>query len=331
MNSRPTELRPSLTAPPTQPPPPPTVVVDGVDKWFGDVVALAGVRFKIGPGVTALLGPNGAGKTTMLRILAGLTSPSRGSVRVLGLDPRRHRTRLVRRMGLVPQSDGLFEQLTPRAFLATVAALHGLPQASEAADESLRDVGIDPRDGRPLRALSKGNRQRVRIAQALVHAPEVLLLDEPLDGLDPTERRHMSEVIRDLGTRGTTVLVSSHVLDEVERLGSRVLVIARGRLAAEGDFKAIRALMDDRPHRIHLSVSDPKKYAAGLVGEGLVEAVRLSADGLVAETRDVFKFRRRLAPLALELDVKLREVRPLDEDLESVFMYLVGSSESSGG
>ena len=298
--------------------------VEGVSKWFGDVVAVSDVSFSVGTGVTALLGPNGAGKSTVLRLLCGLTPPSRGSVRVLGQDPRRDPA-LYRRIGLVPQQEALFTGMTALEFVRTAAELHGLASADAAARQALGRVELDPQDARPLATYSKGMRQRVKVAQAVVHDPQVVVLDEPLEGLDPRQRRHLIELFRGLAAEGRGVLVSSHVLDEVERFGSRVLVMAQGRLAAEGDFHAIRDLMDDRPHRLRLRTDRPRQLAAALVSGGSALAVFLSGtEEVVVDTVDVGAFRRAVAPAAAGAGARLLEVVPVDDDLESVFRYLVG-------
>jgi ABC-2 type transport system ATP-binding protein len=298
------------------------IVADRVSKWFGDVVAVSDVSFRVGPGVTALLGPNGAGKSTVLRLLCGLTRPSQGTVEVLGEDPHGD-PELYRRIGLVPQQEAVFGTLTGRHFVRLAAELQGLPSPDEAAAAALRDVDLDPDDRRPLTTYSKGMRQRVKVAHALVHDPEVVMLDEPLEGLDPRQRLHLIDLFRRLGGEGRCVVVSSHVLDEVERFGSRVLVIAQGRLAAEGDFHDIRALMDDRPHRLRLRTDRPRELAAALITGGAVIGVELDDDTLLVETIDVAAFRRAVAPQAQAVGARLHELVPLDDDLESVFRYLV--------
>jgi ABC-2 type transport system ATP-binding protein len=303
-------------------PPDGMVEVDSVSKYFGSVVAVSDVRFAVGGGVTALLGPNGAGKSTLFRMMCGLTPPSRGAVRVLGADPRRDRG--VRgRISLVPQQDALFDHLPADAFVELAARTHGVDDPLRTAHDALCEVALDDAGDKPVGQFSKGMRQRVKVAAALVNDPDVLILDEPLAGLDPVQRRRMIELFHRLGDDGRCVLVSSHVLDEVARLGSRVLVIAQGRLIATGDYRDLRELMDDRPHRIRLEVDDPRRLASGLVDEGLVTALTLHDGHVVVETLDADAFGRRLAPLAVDLGLRLTEVAPLDEDLESVFRYLV--------
>ena len=301
----------------------PVVEVDGVSKWFGSVVALSGVSFSVGPGMTAVLGPNGAGKSTLLRILCGLTRPSQGRVRVLGRVPRRDLA-LLGRIGLVPQQEALFDPLPALEFVRLAAELHRVPNPTAAAAHALELVELDADDSRPVRAYSKGMRQRVKVAQALVHRPDVLVLDEPLEGLDPRQRLRLITLFRRLADEGRTVLVSSHVLDEVERFGSRVVVVAQGRLAAEGDFHQIRDLMDDRPHRLRVGTDRPRALAAGLVGSGAVLGVWVAGErSLVVDTTDAPGFRRAVAPVARQAGARLTEVVPLDDDLDSVFRYLV--------
>lgn len=327
----------SVTAPM---PPPPTaasiprpaamdVINDGitclsVSKWFDDVVAVSEVSFAVGTGVTALLGPNGAGKSTLLRMISGQTTTSIGEVKLLGEDPRTS-LEVRGRLGIVPQQETLFSDQRALDFVTLAGVLHGISDPEAAARVALNKVEMDPDDTRSLSTYSKGMRQRVKVAQAVVHDPKVVLMDEPLSGLDPRQRLRMIEMIRNLGTSGVTVLVSSHVLDEVERLGSNVLVIAQGRLVAQGDFHAIRDLMDDRPHRIRLRVSDARAVGGALLTEANVVGITIAAeDELVIETEDVDTFRRTIAAVARDLDVRLFEVDPLDDDLESVFRYLVG-------
>ena len=301
----------------------PTVAAEEVSKWFGPLVAVSDVTFEIGPGVTALLGPNGAGKSTMLRMLCGLAQPSRGTVRVLGRDPRSD-VAVTGSIGLVPQQESVFEPLTAHRFVQLAGVLHGLPDPGASATAALELVGLDPADPRKLPTYSKGMRQRVKVAQGLVHDPEVVMLDEPLTGLDPRQRADMIALFRRLGAEGRCVLVSSHVLDEVERLGSEILVMSQGRLAAAGDFRELRALMDDRPLRVRVRTDRPRELAGGLLEAGAVLGARLDGDeGLELDTHDARALSRALAPLARERGASLLEVRPLDADLEGVFRYLV--------
>ncbi len=301
----------------------PRIAAENVSKWFGALVAVSDVSFDVGPGVTALLGPNGAGKSTMFRMLCGLARPSKGTVRVLGRDPRTD-TGVSRLIGLAPQQEGVFEPLTAREFVALSAKLHGLPDPWGAAGAALERVHLDPSDTRRLPTYSKGMRQRAKVAQAIVHDPPVLVLDEPLTGLDPRQRMDMVALFRGLGSEGRCVIVSSHVLHEVERLGSRVLVMSQGRLAAAGDFRELRALMDDRPMRVRVRTDRPRELAGSLLAAGTVVGVRLDgADVLELDTADARALSHALAPVAREQHARLFEVQPLDADLEGVFRYLV--------
>ncbi len=301
----------------------PRVVAENVSKWFGALVAVSDVSFDVGPGVTALLGPNGAGKSTMFRMLCGLARPSKGTVRVLDRDPRQD-IGVSRFIGLMPQQESVFEALTAREFVTLSAQLQGLHDPAGAAAEALRVVDLDPSDSRRLPAYSKGMRQRVKVAQAIVHDPAVLILDEPLTGLDPRQRMDMVKLFRRLGGEGRCVIVSSHVLDEVERLGSKILVMSQGRLAAAGDFHELRALMDDRPMRIQVRTNRPRELAGALLEGGTAVGVRLDGDeGLEVDTTDARALAHALAPAARDRGARLYEVHPLDADLEGVFRYVV--------
>lgn len=301
----------------------PLIDVQGVSKWFGSLVAVSDVSFEIGAGVTALLGPNGAGKSTMLRMLCGLARPSKGAVRVLGRDPRSDLA-VTREIGLVPQQESVFEPLTALQFVRLTATLQHLPEPDGAARAALATVELDADDRRRLPAYSKGMRQRVKLAQAIVHDPQVIVLDEPLTGLDPRQRAHMIDLFHRLGDAGRCVVVASHVLEEVERFGSDVLVMARGRLAASGDYREIRALMADRPRRVRVRTSAPRELGGDLLHAGVAVGARVDGvDGLLLDTDDAGRLGRALAPAARRRGVTVFEVRAVDEDLEDVFRYLV--------
>jgi len=309
---------------------PPPVLVHEVSKWFKGVVAVSDVSFRIEAGVTALLGPNGAGKSTLLRMLCGLAAPDLGAVRLFGIDPRQD-TSVLRYVGLVPQQEATFPRMRAQEFVRLAAVLHRVESPDDAARAALAAVELDPDDRRPVDTYSKGMRQRVKLAQALVHGPSIIVADEPLNGLDPRQRVRLIEIFQQLGAEGRCVVVSSHVLDEVERFGSRVLVVAQGRLAAEGDFRAIRELMDDRPHVIRLRSDAVRALAAALLANGAVSGARLVGDDAVElQIHDVARFRAWVAPTARELGAGLHEVLPLDDDLESVFRYLVGAPGPGG-
>ena len=301
----------------------PTVIVEHVSKWYGDVVAVSDVSFGVAPGVTALLGPNGAGKSTVLKMLAGLLAVSGGAIRVLG-EPARGAPGAYRRIGLVPEQEQLYPHLTGREFIRLNAILQKLPDPATAAERALATVEMLDAAGRRLGGYSKGMRQRVKVAAALVHEPAVLLMDEPLNGTDPVQRAQLIALIRRLGAAGTTVLVSSHVLVEVERFAENILVIVNGKLAAAGDFRAIRDKMDAHDHAIRIRADDPRRLAAALFAEPTVRSIRIDPDGrLVAETADVRAFSRAMPLIARREGVRLLEVQPADESLTSVFAYLV--------
>ncbi len=301
---------------------PATIEVQNVSKWYGDKVAVSDLSFALGPGVTALLGPNGAGKSTTLKLLTGLLQPSRGQVRVLGQSPVNN-PKLYRQIGLVPEQEGVYPFLSIRQFVELAARLHHVSNVREAADEALRIVELLDVADRPLGNCSKGMRQRAKIAQGLVHDPQILILDEPLTGADPRQRLAMMEYFTKLGNAGKTVLISSHILYEVERMGSNVLVLVQGKLAAEGDFHAIRALMDDRPRRVRVTCSDPRTVAAFLITVPGTRSVNVEEQAIIVETASPLEFHLAVPQAAQSAGAHLYGIEGLDEDLESVFRYLV--------
>ncbi len=298
------------------------VVFEEVSKWFGPVVAVSDVSFTIGNGITALLGPNGAGKSTVMRLLCGLTKPSSGHVKIYGTNPREDRS-VFGRIGLVPQQETVLEPITCLRFVTIAAQLSGVGGPEAAARQAVSLVELDPDDARPLAAYSKGMRQRVKLAAAIVHKPSLLILDEPLNGLDPRQRLRMIEIFHELGTGDRCVIVTSHVLEEVERFGSRIILIAEGRLAAEGEYSEIRSLMEDRPLRVRVGTNEPRRLASALVGSESVRSLTVEGSDLLAEVVDIATFRRLLPRLGVEVGASIHEITPLDEDLESVFRYLV--------
>ena len=302
--------------------PVPTVSVNAVAKWYGNVVAVNDVTFGLAPGVTGLLGPNGAGKSTLLHLIAGLLRPSAGSVTVDGRstfgDPA-----IYRRVGLVPEREAIFPYLTAREFVRLSAQLQGLPLGSGAVDRALERVELSMSADRELATYSKGMRQRAKVAAALVHDPAVLVLDEPFNGMDPRQRLHMMALLREFADAGRVILFSSHILEEVERVAERVLVVVAGRLAASGDFREIRRLMTDRPHSFTLRTSDDRALAVRLAGRPMVSGLALEDGRLDVRTADFAAFTRELPGLAREAGVSIFELAPADESLESVFDYLV--------
>ncbi|HHC08033.1 MAG TPA: ABC transporter ATP-binding protein [Actinobacteria bacterium] len=300
----------------------PTIVVDDVGKWFGSKVAVSGISCSFGPGVTGLLGPNGAGKTTLLRLLTGLLRPSQGRVTIFGLEPRRH-PEVYRRIGLVPEEPGIHPDLSARAYVRYAATLSGTSADDAAVERALEAVDLLDVADRRLGTYSKGMTQRAKVAAALVADPDVLVLDEPLNGTDPVHRARLIDLFRDLGDAGKTIVVSSHVLEEVERMADRVLAVVDGRLAAAGTVAAIRRAMSDIPYRVRIAVDDPRRFAAALLEAGLVDGATVDDGAVQVETADLAALGRAVARTARELDVHLVEFRPEDASLESVFRYLV--------
>ena len=299
-----------------------TVEIRDVSVWFGPKVALSDVSCSFGPGVTGLLGPNGAGKTTLMRALVGLVGVNQGEVRVEGMDPRRDR-RVHRRMALVPEDEAVPGGLTALQFVAYVADLHRVA-GRDAPRRALDSVGMLDVADRVVDGFSKGMRQRTKVAAALVTDPAVLVLDEPLNGADPVQRVALIALFKGLGAEGRTVIVSSHVLNEVERMAERVIVLMQGRLAAAGDHRAIRDAMDDRPRHVFVRSGDSRRLAASLVGIDSVGGVTFDAmrGGLVIQTLQARELATWLPRLAGEASIRLHEVRPLDDSLESLFREL---------
>ena len=313
------------------PPPPPsadpafaeqaTVVLDGASVWFGPKVALSEVACSFGPGVTGLLGPNGAGKTTLMRAIGGMLPLNAGTVRVDGIDPRARRE-VQRFIALVPEEDTDPSVLSARQLVRYTAALHGVRDRA-APERALRAVGLLDAADRRVGGFSKGMRQRAKVAAALVSDPRVLVLDEPLNGADPVQRKALIELFQRLGEDGRTVIVSSHILHEVERLAHRQIVLVRGRLAAAGDHHAIRSAIADRPRQVLLRSSDPRRLAAALVGVEAVSGIGIDGVDVVVSSPRALDLALALPGVARRAGVRLLEVRPLDDSLESAFRELV--------
>ncbi|HET7029526.1 MAG TPA: ABC transporter ATP-binding protein [Candidatus Limnocylindrales bacterium] len=298
------------------------LVVDRVSRWYGNVVAVNDISFEIGAGITGLLGPNGAGKSTLLHLLAGLLRPSSGRVLVDGR-PAWRQPEMYRRLGLVPEREAVYPFLTGREFVDVAARLQGLPDRRAATARAIATVDLEPVADRPVGTYSKGMRQRVKIAAALVHEPPILLLDEPFNGMDPRQRLHMMDLLRSMAAAGRTILFSSHILEEVERVADGILVIHAGRLAASGDFREIRRLMTDRPHTFRVRSSDDRRLAAAFMTEPAVFGTELRDDRLTVQVSEFSGFTRIVARVARDAGVRLLEVAPTDDSLESVFDYLV--------
>jgi len=301
-----------------------TIELRNVSRWYGNVVAVNDITMTIGPGVTGLLGPNGAGKSTLLHLIAGFLPPSRGEL-TIGTAAAWRNPQIYRTVGLVPERDSVYAFLTGAEFVQATAKLHQLADPQAAAGRAIAIVDMADAQDRRISTYSKGMRQRIKVAAALVHDPEVLLLDEPFNGMDPRQRLHMMDLLTKLGAEGRTILLSSHILEEVERLAGTIQVIVAGRLAASGDFRAIRRLMTSRPHMFLVRTSDDRLLGSALIGSPAVTGVELTRGGLQVRASDYGTFSRELAVVARDRGIRLRELLPEDESLESVFAYLVES------
>ena len=298
------------------------VSVENISRWYGNVVAVNEISFSLGPGVTGLLGPNGAGKSTLLHMLAGLLRPSAGRATILG-ESTWANPDIYKYVGFVPERETVYPFLTGLEFVKLSARLHGLPDADAAAMRAIELVEMNDSMNRATGGYSKGMKQRIKIAAAIVHNPSILLLDEPFNGADPRQRLRMMDMLRDMAANGATIVFSYHILAEVERLAENVLVIVSGRLAASGDFHAIRRLMTDRPHSIMLRSSDDRRFAAALIGQPAVFGVEIVDGRVMLRTSDLEAFALVAPRVAKEQSVTIFEMAPTDESLESVFSYLV--------
>ncbi|WP_305789746.1 ABC transporter ATP-binding protein [Symbioplanes lichenis] len=299
-----------------------TLTLQNVSRWYGNVVAVNDITMSLGPGVTGLLGPNGAGKTTVLHMMAGFLAPSRGAV-TLDDAPAWRNPAIYKQLGLVAEKEAVHGFLTAREFVNASAKMHKLSDPKAATEWALQMVEMTDAADRRIETYSKGMRQRTRVAAALVHNPQVLLLDEPFNGMDPRQRMHMMALLHELGDRGHTILFSSHILEEVEQVSGTVQVMVAGRLAASGDYRRIRRLMTNRPHVFAVKSSDDRKLAVALIAEKSVNGVEIAGEGLTVRAGDYGSFTRALPRIALGEGIRLRKVIPSDESLESVFSYLL--------
>jgi ABC-2 type transport system ATP-binding protein len=318
-----------------------TLLLDNVSRWFGNVVAVNDVTMTIGPGVTGLLGPNGAGKSTLIHMMGGFLAPSSGTVALDGEAVWRNEE-IYRRIGLVPDREAMYDAATGWQFVLANAKLHKLPDPQAAARRALETVQMTEAQDRDISTYSKGMKQRVKMATALVHDPAVLLLDEPFNGMDPRQRLQLMTVLRAMGDAGRTVLFSSHILEEVEQIAGSIQVMVAGRHAASGGFREIRQLMTERPHQYTIRSDNDRALAAAIIAEPSASGVELdlahagepagraastgrrdSSAALHVQASDFAGFVRVLPQLASRHHIRLYEVTPADESLESVFAYLV--------
>ena len=301
----------------------PVIRVNGVSRWFGSVVAVSDVSFDVRPGITGLLGPNGAGKTTLFRMITGLAETSAGTITVFG-EPVRDNPPLYRRLGVMSEHETVYGFMTGREFVMSMAKLRGVRDVQRATDRAIELVDLNESQHRKMDTYSRGMRQRMRLAATLVHDPEILILDEPLNGADPRQRVHFKRLLQQLASEGRTILISSHILEEVEELAETVLLVVNGKLAASGEFRAIRAALNQRPYHVRVVSDRPRELAAGVVKLPSVDAVHIDPDGaLVVLSRNVLDLQMELPKLAQQEGIRLLRVEPLDDSLESVFGYLV--------
>lgn len=298
-----------------------------LSKWYGEVIGVNDITLSLQSGVTGLLGPNGAGKTTLLKLMAGQLKPNKGSLTVLG-ESVWNNPELNRRIGFCPEQDAFYERMSGFQFVMNLAMLSGYSK-SEAKDKTLEAISLvdllDVKD-KKISAYSKGMRQRIKLAQSLVHAPDVFFWDEPLSGMDPIGRRKIIKLIKELSTSGNTVIVSSHILHEIESMTNEVLLINNGKILAEGDIHEIRELIDEYPHNVYIHCDKPRLIASILVNYEDVDSVKLNAEngGIVIETTKPDDFYSRLPHIVLENDIKVEDLHSPDDNLQAVFQYLVG-------
>jgi ABC-2 type transport system ATP-binding protein len=303
----------------------PLVVADHLSKWYGQVIGLNDVSVSIPTGITGLLGPNGAGKSTLLKLLTGQLKPSKGTITVLG-EPVWGNPRLFFRIGFCPEQDAFYDRMTGLEWVAGLVRLNGLGEEASlaAARAALERVDLLDAANKKIGGYSKGMRQRVKLAQALVHDPELLILDEPLSGMDPIARRRTIRLIKEWAREGRSILVSSHILHEIEAMTSSILLINNGRILAEGDVHQIRELIDEHPHTVHVRAALPRELAREFLTRDDVLSLRLEQDAVVVETAKPDSFYRYLTDLAAEGRAgAITEVTSPDDNLQAVFKFLV--------
>jgi ABC-2 type transport system ATP-binding protein len=301
---------------------------DKLSKWYGNVLGLSDVSLEIGPGITGLLGPNGAGKSTFMKLITGQLKPSIGRVEIFG-SPIWNNTALFARIGFCPEQDAFYDELTGGEFVTRLLGLHGFsPKDAETrAEKALRFVELYDAKDRILRGYSRGMRQRLKIAQTIAHDPEILILDEPLNGLDPLSKRKIIRLIREYRDAGRTIIVSSHVLPEIEALTRSIVLLHQGKILAQGDIPYIRDLIDKHPHKVSVSCADPRALAAGLLDQPSVRTIQFGPEEgtVVFETRDRDAFFGRISHLIVEKGLDVEEITSPDDNLQAVFDYLVGT------
>jgi ABC-2 type transport system ATP-binding protein len=303
----------------------PILSTEHLSKWYGQVIGLNDVTVSVPPGITGLLGPNGAGKSTFMKLITAQLKPSKGSVRVLG-QPIWGNQRLFFRIGFCPEQDAFYDRMTGLEWVTALVRLNGLDEtaAQAAARRAIETVDLSDAADKKIGAYSKGMRQRVKLAQALVHDPEILILDEPLGGMDPLGRRKTIRMIREWARQGKSILVSSHILHEIESMTSNILLINNGRILAEGNVHQIRDLIDEHPHTVYIRADDPRGLAREFLSHADVISMRFEPGALVVETGKPDEFYERLTELvAAGRAGTVEEVTSPDDNLQAVFKYLV--------
>ena len=301
------------------------ITAEHLSKWYGQVSGLNDVSVSVPPGITGLLGPNGAGKSTFMKLITGQLRPSKGQVRVLG-EPIWGNPALYQRIGFCPEQDAFYDRMTGREWVTALTGLHGFDArtAADQAERAIAAVELTDAADRKIGSYSKGMRQRIKLAQAIAHEPELLILDEPLSGMDPLMRRRTVRQIKDWARGGTSVLVSSHILHEIEAMTSNILLVNNGRIVAEGDVHHIRDLIDEHPHTVSIRTSQPHAVARELLADEGVVSVRFEPGGLVVETARPDAFYARVTDLAASGQFgPIREITSPDDNLQAVFRYLV--------
>jgi len=303
----------------------PIASAEHVSKWYGQVIGLNDVSVAVPPGITGLLGPNGAGKSTFMKLITGQLSPNKGSIKVLG-EPIWRNPHLYFQIGFCPEQDAFYERMTGLEWVTALVRLNGLDEkaASEAATRALTMVDLMEAANKKIGAYSKGMRQRVKLAQAIVHDPQLLILDEPLSGMDPLARRKTIRMIRDWARAGKSVIVSSHILHEIESMTANILLIHNGRILAEGDVHAIRDLIDEHPHTVYVRADNPRGLARDFIDRTDVRSMRFEEGAVVIETGKPDAFYTRVTELAASGEYgTIEEVTSPDDNLQAVFQYLV--------
>jgi ABC-2 type transport system ATP-binding protein len=303
----------------------PVVTAEHVSKWYGQVIGLNDVSVSVPSGITGLLGPNGAGKSTFMKLITGQLQPSKGSMTVLG-EPIWRNPRLFFEIGFCPEQDAFYDRMTGLEWVTALVRLNGLDEkaADEAARRALTAVDLMDAADKKIGAYSKGMRQRVKLAQAIVHDPSLLILDEPLSGMDPLARRRTIRLVREWARAGKSVIVSSHILHEIESMTANILLINNGRILAEGDVHQIRALIDEHPHTVYVRAENPRVLARDFLERADVRSLKFEEGAVVVETGKPDAFYARLTDLAASGEYgAIDEVTSPDDNLQAVFQYLV--------